>query len=122
MARSFIATAHFDLSLGFAFHPMGPLLLLLVAFQIPLRIFALCTSRRMFPMMGERLASLPFEILALCLVVVGLWRAGLALFQAMGIIARYHPPTTWADSAAIVLVSAILWFVVRVMRRRPATG
>lgn len=46
LTRSFVATAHLDLARGFAFHPLGPLLFLLVLAQLPWQAIGLALDRR----------------------------------------------------------------------------
>lgn len=46
LTRSFVATAHFDLARGFAFHPLGPLLFLLVLAQLPWQAIRLARGCR----------------------------------------------------------------------------
>jgi hypothetical protein len=117
MTRSFIATAHFDLSAGLRLHPLGPFLVLLLVLQIPARIVALFTSQPEPSRTWQRLCSLPFEVLAISLAVVGVWRIGVALFHAVGILSSFSPPDTFSKALAAILVSAVLRWAVCLRRR-----
>jgi len=79
MTRSFVSLAHGQLAAAWSYHPAGPLLFVLVAFQLPWRTAQLWRIRHGMPELMIAWA-IPVVLIPLLILIVGQWAA-----RAMGV-------------------------------------
>lgn len=76
LTRSFVSLAHGQWAAAWSYHPAGPLLFAVVAFQLPWRAAQLWRIRRGLPEMIVAWAA-PLVMVPLLVIIVGQWAARL---------------------------------------------